>query len=120
RDLVRRQERVVVEAGHVLVAAEEERELPAVGRWTRLRELLNRAPAARAAGAGDLVAVFGAGGVGVARLVEEELLEVRARPEQAVLRTLERRAVGRLRQRVRVERGVAVHGGVVNRDPPGV
>src|SRR5262245_22093847 len=57
--------------------------------------------------------------VGVAGLVEEEFCEVGARPELAVLRPLERRRVIRLRQRVGVERGGAINGGVVDSDPAG-
>ena len=51
RDLARRQEGGVVEPGDVLVAPEEERQLPGVRGRARLRELLNRTPAAGPAGA---------------------------------------------------------------------
>jgi hypothetical protein len=57
---------------------------------------------------------------GVARLVEEELLEPRVGLEASVLRSLERRRVGRLGEFVRVERRVAVDPRVVDRHPFGV
>src|SRR5262249_21351349 len=60
--------------------------------------------------------VLHAARVRVARLVEEELCELRSRPKLAVLGTLERRRAGHLRRSVRVERS-AGHGGVVHGDP---
>src|SRR6266849_974491 len=116
-DLARRKKRDVVETALVLVRQEEERQLPRVRRRAGLGQALDRSPAARAAGAARLVAVLDAEGVRVARLVEEELLEARAWAELAVLGPLERRPMGCLRERVRVERRAPVDCGVVDGDP---
>src|SRR5262249_17395563 len=97
-------------AGVRLVALEEDRELTGARGRALLRELEDGVPAAAAV-------VLDAGRVRVAGLVEEELLELRAGPEEPVLRRIERRAVGRLRSVVRLERRVPVDGGVVNRHP---
>src|SRR5262249_28266094 len=93
RDLVRREERRVVEAADVLVAEEEQRQLPGVGGGVGLRELLDRTPTARATGPGQLVAVLCRGRVRVTGLVEEEMLEARAGSELTVLRPQEGRSV---------------------------
>jgi len=84
---------------------------------TRLRQLLDRSPTARAAGPARLGAVLSAEGVRVAGFVEEELLEVRAWPELAVLGSLERRRLRGLRERVRVERRLPVDSRVMDGDP---
>src|SRR5262249_14007145 len=58
--------------------------------------------------------------IGIAGLVKQELSEVRARPEQAVLWALERRSTRRLGELVGVERRVSVLVGVVHEHPPGL
>src|SRR3954464_1016700 len=84
REQILRQERDVVEGRVRLVSLVEDRQLPGVRRRVLLRQLEDRRPAAAAV-------VLRARRTGVARLVEVELLEMRAGPEQAVLRPLERR-----------------------------
>jgi hypothetical protein len=91
RHEVPREERNIVETGDRLVPLVEERELAAVGRGALLLdELEDRRPPACAAGAGRRIAVLRARCVGVPGLVEVELRELRAGPELAVLRSLER------------------------------
>ena len=114
---VAREELDVVEARHRLVALVEEREPAVVRRRVLLDKLEDRRPPARAALARLRVAVFGAGGVGVPGLVEVELAETGARAEDPVLRSLERRPLRGLRQRVRIEGRVAVDGRVVDGHP---
>ena len=114
---VARKELDVVEPRDLLIALVEEREPANVCRRVLLHELEDRRPAARAARARLRVAVFGAGGVGVAGLVEVELAETDARAEDPVLRPLEGRAVRGLCQHVRVEWRGAVDGRVVDGHP---
>ncbi len=105
-------ERQVVKCGVRLVTLEQQAEGAVGRRWARLAELEQRAEAAvLRAGLGAVV--------GVAGLVEHELLEVGARPEHAVLGPLERSCVGGLGQRVGVERRRAVSR-VVHRHPAGL
>src|SRR5882724_6376231 len=120
QQLISREELDVVEARNRPVALVEERERAMVRRRIALRELEDRRPAAGAARARHRVAVLGAGGVRIAGLVKIELAETGAGPEDAVLRPLERRPLRRLRHNVRIERGVALDGCVVDGHPPGV
>src|SRR5262245_50625015 len=83
-DRVARQESDVVDPGVRAVRLEEERQRARVGRRARLGQLLDRSPTAGGR-------VLDAGDVRVAGLVEEELLELAVRPEEAILRAFERR-----------------------------
>jgi hypothetical protein len=89
RDRGPREERDVVEAGVRFVARVEEAKRAGVGTRAALAQLEDRAPTAR-------FRVLDAFGVGVTRLVEEELGEMAARLEDAVLRALERVAFAAL------------------------
>src|SRR5258706_14811142 len=89
-------ERRVIEPAVSLIGPVEHRQRAGAGAWVSLRELHDRAPAARRG-------VLRTGGIGVARLVEEEVAEAVARLELAVLWPLERRGSRSLRAEVAVE-----------------
>src|SRR6185437_13663973 len=121
-----REEGRVVQAGYVDVALVEQADLAGVARRALL-EFEDSAPSAGAADACIGVPVLRAGRVRVARFVEEELSEVRARPKLTIFGPLEWRALlrGRLNGRrlqalgpdIGVEGSVPVDRRVVNRHP---